>query len=42
VDCLVRRIAQQHGLQCEMLDEIVTLLDEQLRRNRASCSAAPA
>jgi hypothetical protein len=34
VDCLVRRIAQQYGLQSETLDEIVTLVDERLARNR--------
>ncbi len=36
VDCLVRRIARQHGLQCDLLDEIVTLVDERLARNRAA------
>ena len=36
VDCLVRRIAQQHGLQSETVDEIVTLVDERLGKNRAS------
>jgi hypothetical protein len=35
VDCLVRRIAQQQGLQSDTLDEIVTLVDERLGRNRA-------
>src|SRR5262245_57801608 len=35
VDCLVRRIAKQQGLQSETLDEIVTLVDERLGRNRA-------
>ncbi|MBM3772012.1 MAG: hypothetical protein FJW27_12160 [Acidimicrobiia bacterium] len=34
VDCLVRRIAQQKGLQLDMLDEIVTLVDERLGKNR--------
>jgi hypothetical protein len=34
VDCLVRRIARQQGLQSETLDEIVTLVDERLGRNR--------
>ena len=36
VDCLVRRIAKQQGLQSETLDEIVTLVDERLGRNRAA------
>jgi len=36
VDCLVRRIAKQQGLQSETLDEIVTLVDERLVRNRAA------
>ena len=36
VDCLVRRIARQQGLQSETLDEIVTLVDERLGRNRSA------
>src|SRR5678816_1767598 len=36
VDCLVRRIAKQQGLQSETLDEIVTLVDERLVRNRTA------
>ena len=36
VDCLVRRIAQQQGLQSDTLDEIVTLVDERLVKNRAA------
>jgi hypothetical protein len=36
VDCLVRRIARQHGLQSDTLDEIVALVDERLARNRAA------
>jgi hypothetical protein len=36
VDCLVRRIARQHGLQSDTLDEIVSLVDERLTRNRAA------
>lgn len=36
VDCLVRRIARQQGLQSNTLDEIVTLVDERLARNRAA------
>jgi hypothetical protein len=36
VDCLVRQIARQQGVQSEMLDEIVTLVDERLARNRAA------
>jgi hypothetical protein len=35
VDCLVRRIARQQGLQSDTLDEIVTLVDERLGKNRA-------
>jgi hypothetical protein len=36
VDCLVRRIAQQQGLQSDVLDEIVSLVDTRLGKNRAS------
>jgi hypothetical protein len=36
VDCLVRRIASHHGLQLDTLDEIVTLVDERLARNRSA------
>ena len=36
VDCLIRRIAAQHGLQSATLDEIVTLVDERLAKNRAA------
>ena len=36
VDCLIRRIARQHGLQSETLDEIVALVDERLAKNRAA------
>ena len=36
VDCLVRQIALQQGLQSETVDEIVTLVDERLGKNRAS------
>ena len=36
VDCLVRRIAQQQGLQSETLDEIVRLVDARLEKNRAA------
>jgi hypothetical protein len=39
VDCLVRRIAAQHGLQSDTLDEIVTLVDERLARNRSAAQA---
>jgi hypothetical protein len=35
VDCLVSRIARQQGLQSDALDEIVTLVDERLAKNRA-------
>ena len=34
VDCLVRRIAIQQGLQLDTLDDIVTLVDERLKKNR--------
>src|SRR5262245_25896156 len=34
VDCLVRRIAKQQGLQSSVLDEIVTLVDQRLDKNR--------
>jgi hypothetical protein len=34
VDCLVRRIARQQGLQSDTLDEIVSLVDERLKTNR--------
>ena len=36
VDCLIRRIARQHGLHSDALDEIVTLVDERLQTNRAA------
>ena len=36
VDCLVRQLARQHGLQSETVDEIVTLVDERLGKNRAA------
>lgn len=36
VDCLIRRIAREQGLQSATLDEIVTLVDERLARNRAT------
>jgi hypothetical protein len=36
VDCLLRRIARQLGLQSDGLDEIVTVVDEQLGKNRAA------
>ena len=36
VDCLVRRIARQQGFQSDILDEIVTLVDERLGKNRAA------
>jgi len=34
VDCLVRRIAKQQGLESNVLDEIVTLVDKRLQKNR--------
>ena len=39
VDCLVRRIAGQQGLQSDTLDEIVALVDERLAKNRADRAA---
>jgi hypothetical protein len=36
VDCLVRRIAGQQGLQSDTLDEIVSLVDKRLKNNRAA------
>ena len=36
VDCLVRRIARQQGLQSDVLDEIVTLVDQRLGKNRTA------
>ena len=36
VDCLIRRIAQRFDLQSDALDEIVTLVDERLAKNRAA------
>jgi hypothetical protein len=38
VDCLVRRIAMQHEMQSDTVDEIVTLVDERLAANRAARS----
>jgi len=40
VDGLVQRIARQRGLQSDTLNEIVTLVDERLARNRARCSSS--
>ena len=39
VDCLVRRIAKQQRQQSETLDEIVTLVDERLAKNRSAAVA---
>jgi hypothetical protein len=36
VDCLVRRIASQQGLRSDTLDEIVSLVDERLLKNRSA------
>jgi hypothetical protein len=36
VDSLVCRIARQHGFQSDTLEEVVTLVDERLRANRAA------
>src|SRR5262249_25086839 len=35
VDCLIRCIARQQGLQSDTLDEIVNLVDDRLAKNRA-------
>jgi hypothetical protein len=40
VDCLVRRIAKQQGQQSDTLDEIVTLVDDRLAKNRSASKAA--
>ncbi len=34
VDCLIRRVAAQQGSHLEALDEIVSLVDDRLQRNR--------
>jgi hypothetical protein len=39
VDCLVRRIAGQQRLRSDALDEIVSLVDARLAKNRAAASA---
>jgi hypothetical protein len=39
VDCLVRRIAGEQGLQSNALDEIVRRVDERLAKNRAAGTA---
>jgi hypothetical protein len=36
VDCLVQRIAGQHGLHSDTLDEIVALVNQRLAKNRAA------
>ena len=41
VDSLVQRIARQRGLQSDTLNEIVTLVDNRLAKNRAQHRAAP-
>jgi hypothetical protein len=38
VDCLVRRIARQRGLQSDVLDGIVKLVDDRLAKNRAAAA----
>jgi len=40
VDCLVRRIARQQRLQSDSLDEIVTLVDDRLTRNRSAAGVS--
>jgi hypothetical protein len=39
VDCLIRRIARQHGLQSDALDDIVSRVDARLAQNRAASKA---
>jgi hypothetical protein len=39
VDSLIHRIAHQHGLQSDTLDEIVALVDERLAKNRTAGSS---
>jgi hypothetical protein len=39
VDCLVRRLGRQQGLQSNILDEIVTRVDARLESNRAAANA---
>src|SRR5437762_486595 len=39
VDCLVRKIAVQQGLRLDTLDDIVTLVDERLKKNRGNSGA---
>jgi hypothetical protein len=41
IDFLIHRIARQHGLKSETLDEIVTIVDEHLAKNRTAASAKP-
>jgi hypothetical protein len=36
VECLIRRIARQQGLQSDTLDEMVEMIDERLAKNRAT------
>jgi hypothetical protein len=36
VDCLIRQIARQQGLQSDTLDEIVAAVDDRLGKNRAA------
>jgi hypothetical protein len=39
VDCLMQRIGRQLGLHSDKVDEIVTLVDERLKKNRAAVAA---
>ena len=38
VDCLVRQIARQRGLESDVLDEMVKFVDDRLVKNRASAT----
>jgi hypothetical protein len=36
VDLLIQQIGRQHGMRSDLLDEIVTLVDERLKKNRTA------
>src|SRR5439155_26575632 len=38
VDCLIRRVAREQGMQSDTLGEIVSLVNERLARNRSARS----
>jgi hypothetical protein len=39
VDCLVKTIAGQQGIRSEAVDEIVSLVDARLQKNRQAAAA---